>query len=75
MFLSKRSASSSKILASFAVTPFFRGEREKRLQRSLLQFNHSDKRALVIAALKTAGREDLIGGGEGCLIRTQKNYC
>jgi uncharacterized radical SAM protein YgiQ len=42
-----------------------RGEREKRLQRSLLQFNHADKRTLVIEALKLAGREDLIGGGEG----------
>ncbi|MFP3040868.1 YgiQ family radical SAM protein [Treponema primitia] len=38
-----------------------RGEREKRLQRSLLQFNHPDKKALVIEALRTAGREDLIG--------------
>ncbi|WP_010256037.1 YgiQ family radical SAM protein [Treponema primitia] len=38
-----------------------RGEREKRLQRSLLQFNHPDKKALVIEALRTAGRADLIG--------------
>jgi radical SAM superfamily enzyme YgiQ (UPF0313 family) len=46
-----------------------RGEREKRLQRSLLQFNRPENKALVIEALKTAGREDLIGGGAECLIR------
>jgi radical SAM superfamily enzyme YgiQ (UPF0313 family) len=38
-----------------------RGEREKRLQRSLLQFNRKPNRALVREALKEAGREDLIG--------------
>ena len=38
-----------------------RGEREKRLQRSLLQFNRKPNRALVREALREAGREDLIG--------------
>jgi uncharacterized radical SAM protein YgiQ len=38
-----------------------RGEREKRLQRSLLQFDRKPNRALVREALREAGREDLIG--------------
>jgi uncharacterized radical SAM protein YgiQ len=37
------------------------GEREKRLQRSLLQFNRKENRTLVQEALKEAGREDLLG--------------
>ncbi|GHT79207.1 YgiQ family radical SAM protein [Spirochaetia bacterium] len=37
------------------------GEREKRLQRALLQFNHREQRKLVVEALRQAGREDLIG--------------
>jgi uncharacterized radical SAM protein YgiQ len=40
--------------------PVSRGEREKRLQRALLQFNRPEKRRLVIEALREAGREDLI---------------
>jgi uncharacterized radical SAM protein YgiQ len=46
-----------------------RGEREKRFQRALLQFNRPDKRKLVVAALKAAGREDLIGTRPDCLVR------
>jgi uncharacterized radical SAM protein YgiQ len=46
-----------------------RGEREKRLQRSLLQFNHPENRKLVLEALREAGREDLIGNGAECLVR------
>jgi uncharacterized radical SAM protein YgiQ len=46
-----------------------RGEREKRLQRALLQFNHADQKALVLESLRKIGREDLIGTGEGCLVR------
>ncbi|GHV63031.1 YgiQ family radical SAM protein [Spirochaetia bacterium] len=38
-----------------------RGEREKKLQRALLQFNHPENRRLVAEALREAGREDLIG--------------
>jgi radical SAM superfamily enzyme YgiQ (UPF0313 family) len=38
-----------------------RGEREKRLQRGLLQFNRKENHALVREALREAGREDLIG--------------
>jgi uncharacterized radical SAM protein YgiQ len=49
-----------------------RGEREKRLQRSLLQFNHPDKRKTVIEALREAGREDLIGRGPECLVENER---
>jgi uncharacterized radical SAM protein YgiQ len=38
-----------------------RGERERRLQRALLGFRRPELRPLVLEALKTAGREDLIG--------------
>jgi uncharacterized radical SAM protein YgiQ len=40
-----------------------RGEREKRLQRALLQFNKRENHALAAEALREAGREDLIGNG------------
>jgi uncharacterized radical SAM protein YgiQ len=46
-----------------------RGERERRLQRALLQFNHPKYRSAVREALIQAGREDLIGNGPDCLIR------
>ena len=36
------------------------GEREKRLQRALLQFNRKENSALVREALRAAGREELI---------------
>ncbi|MDR1177019.1 MAG: YgiQ family radical SAM protein [Treponema sp.] len=42
-----------------------KGERERKLQRALLQFNHPDKRRLVIEALREAGREDLSGNLAG----------
>lgn len=41
---------------------------EKSLQRALLQFFKPENRQQVIAALKKAGREDLIGNGKNCLI-------
>jgi len=39
------------------------------MQRALLQWKRPEKRALVIEALKSAGREDLIGFGKNCLVR------
>lgn len=42
---------------------------EKARQRALLQWRKPEKQALVIDALKTAGREDLIGYGKHCLVR------
>ena len=45
---------------------------EKAMQRALLQWRRTDKRPIIIAALKKAGREDLIGFGKECLIRPAK---
>ena len=42
---------------------------EKQLQRALLQYNRPDNAPLVREALKKAGREDLIGFGNECLVR------
>ena len=41
---------------------------EKQLQRALLQFNRPQNAALVREALRLAGREDLIGFGQDCLV-------
>ena len=49
-----------------------RGGREKSMQRALLQYRRPENRALVIEALKRAGREDLIGWGPQCLVRPDK---
>lgn len=45
-----------------------RSSREKGMQRALLQWKNPKNRALVLAALKEAGREDLIGYGKRCLL-------
>lgn len=42
---------------------------EKAMQRALLQYKNPDSHALVVRALKLAGREDLIGYGKECLVR------
>jgi radical SAM superfamily enzyme YgiQ (UPF0313 family) len=42
---------------------------EKQLQRALLQYNRPQNADLVREALTKAGREDLIGYGEECLVR------
>ncbi len=41
---------------------------EKAMQRALLQWRKPEKRPIIVAALKKAGREDLIGFGKECLI-------
>ena len=41
---------------------------EKEMQRALLQFSREENREKVIAALKRAGRYDLIGTGPGALV-------
>lgn len=46
-----------------------RSYEEKRLQRALLQFNRPENADLVREALVNAGRRDLIGFGENCLVR------
>lgn len=42
---------------------------EKALQRALLQYFNPKNHALVVEALKKAGRHDLIGTGKNCLVR------
>ena len=41
---------------------------EKAMQRALLQWKNPKNRALVLEALRKAGREDLIGHGKHCLV-------
>ncbi len=48
-----------------------RSPREKAMQRALLQWKKPENRSLVTAALKAAGREDLIGFSPRCLIRPE----
>jgi uncharacterized radical SAM protein YgiQ len=43
-------------------------QKEKAMQRALLQFNNKRNWPLVREALKEAGREDLIGRGPQCLV-------
>jgi len=45
-----------------------RGMRDRRLQRSLLQFFKPENYFLVCEALRKAGRSDLIGHGKECLV-------
>ena len=45
---------------------------EKQMQRALLQFNRPENAPLVRRALKKCGREDLIGYGEGCLVKPER---
>ena len=45
---------------------------EKAMQRALLQASRPENRALVLRALKQAGRMDLVGYGRDCLIAPEK---
>ena len=45
-----------------------RDPHEKAMQRALIQYRRPENHALVLEALKKAGREDLIGFGKECLI-------
>ncbi|MEG1179959.1 MAG: DUF3362 domain-containing protein, partial [Oscillospiraceae bacterium] len=48
---------------------------DKALQRALLQYFAPNNQRLVIEALQKAGRTDLIGTADKCLIRPQNsNY-
>ena len=42
---------------------------EKAEQRALLQYFRPENRVIVLRALREAGRSDLIGYGEKCLVR------
>ena len=45
-----------------------RTPQEKAQQRALLQYFRPENRALVLDALRRAGRTDLIGSGKHCLV-------
>jgi len=45
-----------------------RGARDRSYQRALLQYSKPENRSLVLDALRLAGRTDLIGHGEKCLV-------
>ena len=49
-----------------------RTPQEKAEQRALLQYYRPENRQLVLAALKKAGRYDLIGTGPNCLVAPDK---
>ncbi len=57
-------------LDPYTLKPVFvpRTSEEKAMQRALLQYFNPNNHVLVVQALKKAGREDLIGYGEACLI-------
>ena len=45
-----------------------RSSKEKAMQRALMQYFIPKNKPLVLEALKLAGRTDLIGRGENCLV-------
>ncbi len=45
---------------------------EKQMQRALLQYKRPENHSLVYTALKQAGRLDLVGSGEKCLIKDNR---
>lgn len=49
-----------------------RDSKEKEMQRALIQYRNPKNYDLVIAALKKAHRQDLIGYGPKCLVRPKK---
>ncbi len=49
-----------------------RTPKEKAMQRALLQYRNPDNHKLICEALRIAGREDLIGYSDGCLIRPKR---
>jgi len=48
-----------------------RSPKEKAAQRALLQWRKPQNRAIVLRALRDAGRGDLIGYGKHCLVRPE----
>ena len=50
-----------------------RTTKEKAQQRALLQYFKPENRAIVLSALKSAGRYDLIGTGKNCLVAPDRN--
>ncbi len=52
--------------------PIALSREEKDMQRALIQYQKPENRRIVEKALRQAGRGDLIGYGEKCLIRPMK---
>ena len=50
-----------------------RSDSDKKKQRALLQYYKRENAAIVRAALLEAGRRDLIGDGQDCLVRAAKS--
>lgn len=50
-----------------------RDPEEKAMQRALIQYRNPKNYQLVYKALKASGREDLIGYGDKCLIKPNRN--
>ncbi|WP_249030255.1 YgiQ family radical SAM protein [Tannockella kyphosi] len=57
------------------MTPVYvpKTQKEKAMQRALIQYKNPKNYDLVLNALKLAKREDLIGHGKNCLIAPRKN--
>ncbi|MGN1347661.1 MAG: DUF3362 domain-containing protein, partial [Acutalibacteraceae bacterium] len=49
-----------------------REPKEKAMQRALLQYYDKSNSEIILSALKRAGRWDLIGSGEKCLVNIPK---
>jgi uncharacterized radical SAM protein YgiQ len=47
---------------------------DKQMQRAMLQFFKEENKPIIMKALKLAGRTDLIGFSENCLIKPPKGY-
>lgn len=46
-----------------------KSDKEKRIQRALMQYYRPENKALIIEGLKMAGRTDLIGNTSNCLVK------
>lgn len=49
-------------------------QKEKAMQRALLQYFNPKNKDVVVSALKQAGRTDLIGNGKHCLVTPPPGY-
>ena len=60
-------------LNPFTMEPIYvpRGDRERNMQRALLQWRRPEKKRLILEALRKAGREDLIGFHKWCLVKPE----
>ena len=60
-------------LDPFTMQPVYvpRGDRERNMQRALLQWRRPEKKRLILEALRQAGREDLIGFHKWCLVKPE----